>query len=113
MTSQGSSYQRFRLSLKTRNPVLVRTAAAELPRIGLPDAAEICSVFAERDRELFAPAAVRWIYRLCIEHRSTRIEDVMEAAAAFERLERGGERDATRDLRELAERVARLDRAAA
>ena len=41
MTSDGSAYSRFQRALTTRNPLLIRTTAADLPRIDLGDAHQI------------------------------------------------------------------------
>jgi hypothetical protein len=41
MTSQGSAYSRFKRALATGNPLLIRSTAAELPRIELADALAI------------------------------------------------------------------------
>jgi hypothetical protein len=42
VTSQGSTYARFRRALKTGNLTLIRNAAAELPSVDLVDALEVC-----------------------------------------------------------------------
>ena len=39
---KGSSYARFQRALDTGNLTIIRTAAAELPRIELDDALRIC-----------------------------------------------------------------------
>ena len=45
VTSEGSAYARFRRALDSGTPLTVRTAAAELARIGLDDALAICLLF--------------------------------------------------------------------
>ena len=42
LTSDGSPYTRFKRALATGNLNLIRAAAAELPRVGLSDALEVC-----------------------------------------------------------------------
>ena len=39
---KGGPYARFRRALDTGNLTLVRAAAAELPRVALPDALRVC-----------------------------------------------------------------------
>ena len=62
MTSEGSAYARFRRALESGTPLTVRTAAAELARIGLADALAICLLFLDREPELFPRAAARWFW---------------------------------------------------
>jgi hypothetical protein len=67
--SKGSPYQRFRRALETRNPLLVRSAAAELEHISLADALAICLVLLEHEPGLYGRAAARWTARYCLEVR--------------------------------------------
>jgi hypothetical protein len=83
LTSDGSSYTRFRRALATGNLNLIRTAAAELPRVGLPDALEVCLVMRDHDGRGFERAAVRWLGRFALESRSVTIEALERAAAAL------------------------------
>ena len=74
-TSQGSRYQRFRRGLQIGNPVLVRAAAAELPRVGLAvavfvDATIVRAVLLPAtmkllgDRNWYLPSWLPWLPRL-------------------------------------------------
>ena len=83
MTSQGSASTRFQRALATRNLLIIRAAAAELPQIRLKDAARICEVVREREPHRFDVMAVRWIWRFCREHQGATIQDVALAAEAF------------------------------
>ena len=88
MTSDGSPYARFRRALETRNLNTIRAAGAELPRVGLDDALEVCLVVRERQPEGFEAAAVRWIGRYCTERPDLSLEIVDPAVAAFRDLQR-------------------------
>ncbi len=88
MTSDGSAYSRFRRALATGNLLLVRTAAAELPRVALPDALEVCLLLRDQDPERFEQAAVRWLGRFALEARDATLDAVQRAAVALEALPR-------------------------
>jgi len=83
MSSDGSAYARFQRALKTRNLQLIRSAAAELPRVGLEDAFRICLVFLQREQAYYDPAAVRWLGRLALEARGLSLAEAQIAAAAL------------------------------
>lgn len=83
LTSDGSSYTRFKRALATGNLNLIRAAAAELPRVGLPDALEVCLLMRDQDGRGFERAAVRWLGRFALEARSVTIEALERAAAAL------------------------------
>jgi len=83
MTSQGSPYQRFRRALATGNPTIVRAAAAELPRIGIAEAAAILLVLERADPEHYERAALRWLTMLTSEARNIDLHGVAEAALAL------------------------------
>lgn len=86
MTSAGSPYARFRRALATGNLPLVHAAAAELPRVDLPDALRICLLMSDRDDERYGRAAVRWLARASLETPSMRLEDLRLGLVAFEAL---------------------------
>ena len=86
VSSQGSAYARFRRALRTGNLALVRAAAGELPAVRLDDALLIACLIEEQDADQFERAAVRWLGRFALERPSVRIEDLREAAIAFEAL---------------------------
>jgi hypothetical protein len=84
MTSQGSPYARFRRALQTGNLVLVQATAAELPRVGLRDALEVCLLLRDADRDRFERAAVRWLGRFALEARGVTLEAIQSAASALD-----------------------------
>ena len=83
MTSDGSAYTRFKRALATGNLNLIRAAAAELPRVGLSDALEVCLLMRDQDGRRFERAAVRWLGRFALEARNVTIEAVERAAMAL------------------------------
>jgi hypothetical protein len=87
MTSQGSPYSRFQRALATGNVALVRATAAELPRIGLAEAAAILLVLERSEPDRYERAARRWLAMLCQERRSSiDLLGVAQAAAALDAL---------------------------
>ena len=83
VTSNGSAYTRFRRALGTGNLNLIRAAAAELPRVSLPDALEVCLLLRDQDQSRFEKAAVRWLGRFSLEARDVTISAIETAAAAL------------------------------
>src|SRR3954466_15734653 len=83
MTSSGSPYARFQRALATGNLNVIRSAAAELPRIGVAEAAAMLLVIKRTDPEQYERAAVRWLGRLCLERKRVPLEDLGQAAAAL------------------------------
>jgi hypothetical protein len=84
MTSSGSPYARFQRALATGNLTLVRTAAAELPRIGVAEAAAMLLVIQRADPGQYERAAIRWLGRLCLERTRVDLDDLSRAAAALD-----------------------------
>lgn len=83
MTSEGSAYTRFKRALDTGNLNLIRAAAAELPRVSLPDALEVCLLLRDNDQSRFEKAAVRWLGRFALEAKDVTISAIETAAAAL------------------------------
>ncbi|HWT24000.1 MAG TPA: hypothetical protein VN213_10890 [Solirubrobacteraceae bacterium] len=83
MTSSGSPYARFQRALATGNLALIRATAAELPRIGVPEAAAILLVILRAEPAQYERAAVRWLGRLCLERSPVGLADLSRAAAAL------------------------------
>ena len=83
MTSSGSPYARFQRALATGNLAVIRAAAAELPRIGVAEAAAMLLVIGRTEPEQYERAAVRWIGRLCLVRTRVDLEDLGRAAAAL------------------------------
>ena len=100
MTSEGSAYARFRRALESGTPLTVRTAAAELARIGLDDALAICLLFLDREPELFPRAAARWVARLTLE-QPVALSDANLALASLGALQHGNQRAGAESLIEL------------
>lgn len=96
MTSDGSPYTRFKRALATGNLNLIRAAAAELPRVGLRDALEVCLLMRDHDPATFERAAVRWLGRFALEARDVTIGAVQRAAAALDAMP--SQPDATMEL---------------
>lgn len=86
VTSQGSPYARFRRALTTGNLLLVRAAAAELPRVDLTDALQVCLLIHRGDPDRYEQAAIRWLGRLCLEHRELGFDELAQGLAAFRAL---------------------------
>lgn len=84
MTSQGSPYTRFRRAVDGGNMLIIRAAAAELPRIGVEHAAAMLLVIERSEPANYERAALRWLAMLCQE-RGSRIDllGVAQAAAAL------------------------------
>ena len=111
VTSSGSPYARFQRALATRNLVLVRAAAAELPRIGVAEAAAILLVIERAEPDQYERAAIRWLGRLCFERTRVGLEDLSRAAAALDALP--GDPEAARPLLAEVCRRAGQEQAAA
>ena len=112
MTSSGSPYARFQRALVTGNLTLIRTAAAELPRIGVAEAAAMLLVIQRADPGQYERAAIRWLGRLCLEQRTrVDLEDLSRAATALDALPDRPE-DARRLLAEVCDRAGQAQAAA-
>ena len=86
MSSDGNPYARFRRALATGNLHLVIAAAAELPRVGLRDALEVCLLLRDGDPERYDRAAVRWAGRFALEAQGVSLAAVEEAVDALAEL---------------------------
>jgi hypothetical protein len=86
MTSQGSAYSRFKRALAIGNPLLIRSAAAELPRIELADALAICLALADADDDAFGRAAARFTARWSLELDAVSLEETQALGAALQAL---------------------------
>ena len=83
MTSSGSPYARFQRALATGNLNVIRAAAAELPRIGVAEAAAVLLVILRSEPSQYERAAVRWLGRLCLERSSVDLAGLSRVAAAL------------------------------
>lgn len=86
MTSRDSASQRFQRALASGNPRLVRAAAAELPHIGLSEAAAILLVIERTEPENYERTALRWLARLATEAPLADLLTVAHVAAALNAL---------------------------
>jgi hypothetical protein len=111
LTSSGSAYSRFQRALATGNIALVTTAAAELPRVSLADALEVCLVFRD-DPERYARAAVRWHGRLCLEARGMTATDAQLALSCLQALPARSGKAAAGTLAEICRSYGLSDAAA-
>ncbi len=98
MTSQGSPYARFKRALDSGNLLVIRAAAAELPRVELHDALRICLLLRGAEPKSYERAAVRWLGRFCLE-RNPSLTEIQRAIGALGRLPDDGA--AVRELRTL------------
>jgi len=99
MGDAGSSYPRFQRALASGNLHLIRSAAAELPRVDLGDALAVCMAIREAEPARFERAALRWLARYAVE-KAASVADVRAAAEAFAVMVQRPE-DALRSLRRL------------
>lgn len=100
MTSDGSPPSRLRRAIAARSLVQVRSAAAEVPHVGLADAAAILALIADQERGSYESAAVRWVGRLALERPDVTLEELGTALDALEVLPR--DQGAAATLRWLA-----------
>jgi HEAT repeat protein len=111
VSSSGSPYARFQRALATGNLNVIRAAAAELPRIGIAEAAAILLVILRNEPEQYERAAVRWLGRLALERQRVALADLSRAAAALVALpERPGA--ARRQLADICRRAGQEQAAA-
>jgi hypothetical protein len=92
---QTTASQRFRRALAIGNPRLVRAAAAELPDIGIAEAAAILLVIEQTEPDNYERTALRWLAQLSTEGHDVALGDVAQAAMALDALPR---QPATREI---------------
>ena len=95
MSESGSPHARFRRALATKNLLLIRAAAAELPQINLDDALLVCVALRDGEPARYDAAAVRWIARFCAEQPDVTLEEVDLACSAFEEMRLDAEQGLT------------------
>ena len=86
MSIKGSPYARFRAALKAGNLLLVRSAAAELPRVDLVDALAICVLMGAQQDERFDRAATKWLARLSLERPTMSLDELRRGLHALDAL---------------------------
>ena len=81
---KGGSYANLQRAIATGNPLLVRSAAAELPGpVRLPDALSICLVLLRGEPVSYEAAAVRLHARMAIELPLRELDHAQLALAAL------------------------------
>jgi len=84
--SPDTAIQRFRHALATGNPRLVRAAAAQLPHIGLAEAAAILLVIEQTEPDNYDQTALRWLATLATEARHLDLPTIAGIADALNAL---------------------------
>lgn len=64
----------------------MRAAAAELPQVNLAAGLRICLLINASEPEKLEGAAIRWLGRLCLEHKEIGFDDLAQGLAAFQAL---------------------------
>jgi hypothetical protein len=82
VTSQGSSYARFRRALDSRNATVALATATELDFVSLPDALELVLLLVD-DPKRFRRAALRWHARYCGEVPDVGFEEAQALLACL------------------------------
>src|SRR3954462_10000483 len=83
MGTAGSAYIDFQRALKTKNLVLVESAARALPPLSLEDSLSVLLLMAEQNDGRFHRAAARWAGRAIAERRLS-LEDSRRVLALAE-----------------------------
>jgi hypothetical protein len=79
----GSAYIDFQRALKTKNLMLVESAARELPMLSLADSLAVLLLMAEQNDPRFQRAAARWAGRAIAEQHLS-LEDSRRVLALVE-----------------------------
>lgn len=111
MSIKGSPAARLERALATRNPLLARAAAAELPRVGLPEALAICLLLLDTEPDRYPPAAARWAARFILEHPGVGVGEAQLALSSLAALPGAGWVGGAEALVALC-KLRRVDRAA-
>jgi hypothetical protein len=85
-TTSHSAARRFRRALASGNPRLVRSAAAELPVIGIAEAAAILLVIERTEPDNYEHAALRWLAKLATAGPHVQLRVIAQAATALQAL---------------------------
>jgi hypothetical protein len=88
VTAQGSPLTRLRRALAGGNLLAARTAAGELPHVGLEEAAALLVLIAHDDPRKLDAAAVRFLGRVCLERSFITLSDAHLLVACLAQLER-------------------------
>ncbi len=110
MTSQGSPLTRLRRALAGGDLLAARTAASELHRVDLEDAAPLLVLIARSDPAVLDSAAVRFLGRACLERSFITLSDAHLLTACLAQLDRADAESCANFAAAL--RRLRLERAA-
>jgi hypothetical protein len=91
VTAQGSPLTRLRRALAGGDLLAARTAASDLPHVGLDEAAALLVLIAREDPAKLDAAAVRFLGRACLERSFITLDDAQLLAACLAQLERADE----------------------
>jgi hypothetical protein len=103
VTSQGSTYARFRRALDSRNATVAYATASELHFVSLPDALELVLLLVDDPRR-FRRAALRWHARYCAEVQDVGFEEAQAVLACLAGLVGQRPKAAAAGLAELVSR---------
>ncbi|MDP9255988.1 MAG: hypothetical protein M3Q31_05465 [Actinomycetota bacterium] len=87
VTAQGSPLTRLRRALAGGDLLAARTAASDLPHVGLDEAAVLLLLIAREDPAKLDAAAVRFLGRACLERSFVTLDDAQLLAACLAQLE--------------------------
>jgi hypothetical protein len=110
VTAQGPPLTRLRRALAGGDLLAARTAASDLPHVGLDEAAALLVLIAREDPEKLNAAAVRFPGRACLERSFITLDEAQLLVARLTQLERADEE--ARAAFVVALRRLRLERAA-
>jgi hypothetical protein len=110
VTTQGSPLTQLRRALAGGDLLAARTAAGDLPHVGLDEPAALLVLIATQDPEKLDAAAVRFLGRACLERSFVTLADAQLLAACLDQLERAD--DESRATFAAALRRLRLEHAA-
>lgn len=83
MGTAGSAYMEFQRALRSKNLMLVESAARALPEVSLEDSLSVLLLMAEQNDGRFHRAAARWAGRAIAERRLS-LEDSRRVLALAE-----------------------------
>jgi hypothetical protein len=88
VTFQGSPLTRLRRALAGEDLTAARVAAADLPHVGLDEAAALLVLIAQHDPAKLEAAAVRFLGRACLELSFMTLSDAQLLATWLDQLAR-------------------------
>jgi hypothetical protein len=81
VTSQGSSYMRFRRALDRRNVTEALSAVSELDFVSVAEALELTLLLLDEDLEKYSRAALRWHGRFLQETKNVDLRESLAVLA--------------------------------